>query len=305
MADPASPSSPPLPPPPPPVAVPDSFRVLALMTVFNEADILPFTVAALLQQDVDVYVVDDDSTDGTRLVVQALQAEHGPDRVRYRHLAPPPGAKTFNNVRTLQAKEDVWTSAECDAYAWAIHVDADEFLSVPAPSSATTLREAIYRVHVAGQYNVIGFRLVNFYAAADADEKVVIDPRRRPGNWRQRHKIAPHDMQRAFKRVRGFANAQTCGHWVQQRQVGGEPVRVAPDADALCLDHYPIRSAAHYVRKVQNERLALYDRGEKDGRKWHTQYQENMPYDAYLLHLAAKGPFPLEQVNDKDSRDKT
>src|SRR6185503_527627 len=48
------------------------FSVTAFMTVFNEADILPWTIRHLIEQGVAVYVIDNWSTDDSAKIAQAF-----------------------------------------------------------------------------------------------------------------------------------------------------------------------------------------------------------------------------------------
>ena len=65
------------------------FNVTAFMCVFNEADILPWTLKHLIDQGVDVHVIDNWSTDGSDRIAQRFPFagfEQFPGRGRRRRL---------------------------------------------------------------------------------------------------------------------------------------------------------------------------------------------------------------------------
>jgi hypothetical protein len=100
------------------------FRIVALIAGRNENDIVGQVVADLIAQGIDVYYIDDASTDGTAETVEAW-AGKGVIGIERR-----PVSDSFHWGDILKRKEQLAT--ELDA-AWFVHHDADEFRQSPFP----------------------------------------------------------------------------------------------------------------------------------------------------------------------------
>src|SRR2546425_5009341 len=104
------------------------FSVVAIIAAYNEADIIGHVVSDLIHQGINVYFLDDGSTDGTVTTVGpyvgrgVLGIERRPDAGK--DAAPP----AFEWERILRRKTQLAT--ELDA-SWFIHHDADEFRESP------------------------------------------------------------------------------------------------------------------------------------------------------------------------------
>ena len=131
----------------------------AIMAVYNEADIVRETTEKLISQGVDVFLVDNASTDGTadrvadlvgRGVVAIEQARFFED-----------GREVYNWTELLKLKEHLSRRL---GYDWYLHVDADEIRYSPWPG--VSLREGLDRVDAAG-YNLVNFKLFNFRLTED------------------------------------------------------------------------------------------------------------------------------------------
>jgi len=138
-----------------------TFSAVAIIAAHNEADIIDQVIRGLVDQGIDVYFLDDGSTDGTVAAVErhlrrgVRCIEHLSDTFRARP------AKGFEWERILRRK--VQLASELDA-TWFVHHDADEFRESPWPG--LTLREAIQRVDAHG-FNAIDFELFNFWPVQD------------------------------------------------------------------------------------------------------------------------------------------
>ena len=100
-------------------------RVTAIISAYNEADIIQQTVGDLAQQGIAVHVIDDGSTDGT---VQALEPLLASGLVRIetleRKAAGSGGVREFPWSAVLARKQQLARELDAD---WFIHHDADEF----------------------------------------------------------------------------------------------------------------------------------------------------------------------------------
>src|SRR5712691_12791263 len=101
---------------------PSDFSVVAIIAAYNEADIIGQVVGDLIEQGVQVYLLDDGSTDGTAAAVEPyrgrglLGVEQVADDGR-----PSEG---FEWERILRRKAQLAGELDAD---WFIHHDADEF----------------------------------------------------------------------------------------------------------------------------------------------------------------------------------
>jgi hypothetical protein len=261
----------------------DPFRVVAVISAFNEADIISSVIGHLVENGVDVYLLDNRSTDDT--VEQArpwlgrglLKIEEFPE-------TPPPGEgpPPFDWGAILKRKEELTQELDAD---WFIHHDADEIREAPWPGMR--LREAIAWVDRLG-YNCIDFRVLNF-PPVDEGFKPGMDPATYYTRWEDPQVFDLLQLKCWKARAGPVSLIASAGHEVSfpNRQVF--PIR-------FLLRHYPIRSPEHGRRKVFAERKARFLEGER-ARTWHIQYDgiedesHSFLADPHRLH-----PFDSEQV---------
>src|SRR3954462_9064398 len=94
------------------------FSVVAIVAAYNEADIIGPVVSDLIAQGVDVYFLDDGSTDGT---VGAVEPFLGRGVLAIESLEPMAGG-AFDWERILRRKTELAATIEA---SWFIHHDAD------------------------------------------------------------------------------------------------------------------------------------------------------------------------------------
>src|SRR5690349_980679 len=92
-------------------------RVIALLAVYNEARFIRGCLEHLLAENVAVYVLDNDSTDGTAAIVR----EYLRRGVLAIERLPRDGV--FSLTAQLRRKEQLAATLDAD---WFMHVDADE-----------------------------------------------------------------------------------------------------------------------------------------------------------------------------------
>ena len=129
--------------------------VIALVSAYNEADIIAQVVDDLVSQQISVYLLDDGSTEDTIARVEPFVGPgHRHRPVLHRHSgAPLHGSQSCGKSELQQLEAD-----------WFIHHDADEFRESPWPG--VSLREGIQFVHDAG-YNAIDFVCLEFQGDVD------------------------------------------------------------------------------------------------------------------------------------------
>jgi hypothetical protein len=241
--------------------------VIAIIAAYNEADIIDQVVADLIDQEIQIYFLDDDSTDGTAGIVE----QHlGNGVIAVERLRAPVDASTsaaFGWQSILARKAELAQTLDAD---WFIHHDADEFRESPWPQ--LSLRAAIQRVDELG-FNAIDFACLNFWPVNDEFQ---------PGED-VRAALPFYALSEAFDRlqIRCWKKGQ---YQVDLASSGGHDVHF-PGRNVFpirfILRHYPIRSERHGRQKVFQERRARY-LAEERARGWHVQYDHLRESSSFL-----------------------
>ena len=245
------------PPPAPGFRAPRDFRVLAIVPTYNEEDVISGTLADLLEQGLDVYVLDNWSVDST---VERASEFLGRGLVRLERFPAHGPTCTYDLSAILSRVEQV--ALEQSWVTWFMLHDADERRRSPWPG--VRLREALWHADASG-YSCVDHVTLNFWPVDESFDPGVSDLEQHfsyfefsdhPGHFHQR---------RAWRRTSGRVTlAPSAGH-----DVTFPGRRVYPYK--FLLKHYPIRSQAHGERKVLGERIARWHSGER-ARGWHRQY---------------------------------
>ena len=222
------------------------FSVTAFMCVFNEADILPWTIRHLIAQGVDVHVIDNWSSDASPAIAQSFPL------IGWERFPADGPSKYFSLRALLHRVEDL---AEVSKANWCVHHDADEIRRSNVPGER--LVEAYQRSAYEG-YN----RTYVFYPTDEGYQ----------GNPENYFRYYTDDTMR---RINAWQNSGHTGR-VDLASTGGHAVRfprMQVHPQKLILKHYPIRNSVQGERKVIHERLERYDPVElKMG--WHVQYTD-------------------------------
>jgi glycosyltransferase involved in cell wall biosynthesis len=262
----------------------DSFRVIAIIAAFNEEDIISSVIQHLIENGIDVYLIDNHSTDDT---VQEASQWLGRGLVHIERFPEPlsPGYESlgvFDWSGILRRKEKLATELSAD---WLIHHDADEFRESPWPG--LTLKAAIRWVDELG-YNCINFQVLNFCPIDDNFQR---------GD-------DPRDYFTFFENGAEFDKVQLKCWKVSKTQTslvpsGGHEVSfegrcVFPIS--FLLRHYPIRGQRHGLKKVFAERKKRFLESERS-KGWHIQYDQIQDENHYFLRdPATLRPFNLERA---------
>jgi hypothetical protein len=238
-----------------PATPPGAFRVLAIMTAYNEADIIGPSIDALLASGVSVHLIDNWSNDGTYEIAAGYRSRGLIELERH----PEAPTATFDLGGLLQRVEAVAGTTPAD---WYIHHDADERRSGPWPGR--TLRESIWTVDRSG-FNAVDHIVLTF-EPVDEDFMRGTDVEQ---HFRHFEFGRTPDLRRqikAWSRMAGPVRlAESGGH-----EAAFEGRRVFPYR--FLLKHYPIRSQAHGERKVLHERQGRWNPAER-AKGWHIQYE--------------------------------
>jgi hypothetical protein len=255
----------------------DAFRVVALIAAYNEADIIEPVLDHLAANGVWSYLIDNGSTDET---IARARRWLGRGLLGIERLADPDGGRT--SWRALLArKRELARELGAD---WYVHHDADEVREGPWPGM--TLREAIRWVDRAG-FSAIDFRVLNFAPVDDAFRDGM-DPRSHFQRWEE---PGEYDLMQRKCWKAGGADLDLAegGHDVRFAGRRIFPLRFP-------LRHYPIRSQAHGLRKVFEERRDRFTEEER-AFGWHLQYDHiEGPDHLFLRNPAALRPFDLDEI---------
>jgi hypothetical protein len=237
------------------------FTVVAIVAAYNEEDIVGQVVRALIAEGVQVYFIDNASTDRT---VQEVEPHLGRGVIAIEQLSTGSGSgaaadSLFRWETILRRKEALGQTLAAD---WFIHHDADEFRE--SPWRAMTLRDAIHQVDAAG-FNAIDFEVFNFPPTMAA----------LPPEVDVREAFTRYEPPQEFDRLQIKCWKKT-DQPVDLVASGGHDATF-PDRRVFpirfLLRHYPIRGQAHGERKILRDRRPRFAPEER-ARHWHVQYDD-------------------------------
>jgi SAM-dependent methyltransferase len=250
---------------------------LAILSAFNEEDVIGEVIRDWIEQGCDVHVLDNWSTDTTHAIASAMGDEFS-SRVTLERF-PAEATTIYQWEKILRRKEEI---AAAWPGRWIIHTDADEIRR--PPSADLTMAQGLAMAEAYGS-NRINFNLVN-YRPTSAEP------------------FAPGTLRSAFQH---FEFGTLPGHFVQAKAwiQGSERVDLAGSAGhnvqfsgatdfpyKFLLRHYPIRSQEHGKLKILTQRRERWDPKER-ARGWHVHYDHidnstSFVWNAQDLH--AEGP---------------
>jgi len=243
-------------------------KVLSIINMFNEGDIIQETVQHLLEQQVDVHIVDNWSTDDSYEKVIEMQKKY-PERIFITRFPEQPSPhyeweNLLNNTATI--------AGSCQ-YDWIIHQDADEMRE--SPWKGATLCQAISFIDSLG-FNAIDFTVLDFRPVEPDDERaggvknnlLFFEFGKRPGHFVQI---------KAWKNTSRLAVdlSSSGGHAVDFPNVKVYPIK-------FILRHYSLRSQKQARNKIFAERLQRFLPAEKQDKGWHVQYDHFKSEDTFI-----------------------
>lgn len=234
-------------------------KIIAIISAYNEGDIIYHTIRHLVEDDIDVYFIDNNSSDNTVREVEkwlgkgVIHIERFPDDGGYSVECK----NTYVWSALLQRKEELHQTLNGD---WYLHHDADEIRG--SSWAGVSLREGIELVDKLG-FNCIDFACLNF---KPVDNSFMI------GADVQEY-LLYYDILKGHKQVKCWKNI---GQGIDLVSTGGHEVlflgrNIFPIK--FIMRHYPIRSQDHGVKKVYVDRLPRYSEAEKS-KGWHTHYKQ-------------------------------
>lgn len=237
-------------------------KAIAFTYVRDERDILPWTVRHMLDQGLDVWVIDNWSTDGTwEWLIEETARWQG--RL-YVERFPERPAEWFD-LRSINGHIELLSRQLGTLYDWRVIFGADEVLTSPWPGIGL-----LQGLEIAGETsNVVDFEMAMFHPVDDGWTPEV-DPVAYFTHW-ERGRL---DNERAWR-----------GPGVQLLDGGHHVALPSPPAPLptsgrgeskklfgvrFVIRHYSFRTQAQATRKIA-ERRARYAPAEK-AMGWHTHY---------------------------------
>ena len=254
---------------------PPEFRVAAIICAFNEEDVIGPAIEGLVDQGVEVFVIDNWSTDRTGEIARSYLGKGVIEVERYPETQP----TTYDWGRLLTHKVEIANRLGAD---WVIHYDADEWRQ--SPWFGLSLRDALWIADQSG-FNTVDHTVMTF---PPIDDGYVPGRDFRTYFTAFEWGVANGDDVRlnAWKVLpRPTFLAQTGGHWVQTAGQRCFPYN-------FLLRHYPIRNQQHGERKVMKERVARWNQQERAA-GWHTHYDEIRAGHRFL-----RPPIELIELDD-------
>jgi hypothetical protein len=257
-----------------------SFRIIAIISTYNEADVIEPVLEHLASNGVNSYLIDNWSTDDT--VDRALRWRKRGLLGMERFPSSPPEerAEWFKWGDILKRKLAVSRELKAD---WYLHHDADEIRESPWPGKS--LYEGVRLVDRLG-YNAIDFRLFNFRPVDDGfrtgcDLKSYFT--------RYEEEVPKYDRVQIKCWKSGATDIVLAdgGHEVRFAERNVFPIE-------FILRHYPIRGQTHGRRKVFGERKPRFTEAER-ATGWHLQYDRIETQDyVFVRNPASLRAFDLE-----------
>lgn len=254
------------------VADDDRFRIVVLMPAYNEEDIIVPCLQYLIEQGLEVYLIDNWSTDSTvelasKFLGKGLLAiEKFPQRGPSIHYV-------WEDI--LSRIEQLTEEIEAD---WFVFQDVDEIRASPWPG--LSLRDAILKVDSEG-FNCIDHTVLTFYPI-DNDFSAGADFEAYFRHFEFSDKPGQFIEIKAWKNLgRRISLSKSAGHEVRFDGRRTYPFR-------FLLKHYPVRSQAHGEKKIFKERKPRWLPQERD-KGWHTHYDH-----IYKGHSFLRRPEELE-----------
>lgn len=235
------------------LTVPDDFKVLAVIHFYNEVDILGQTIQYLLAQEIDLYLLDNWSDDGSYEIAKEYQ-EANPGRIYLEQFPLSGGSGNYEWYNQLEKTEMISKTLD---YDWFIHYDMDEMRV--SPWKNTTLREAIYRIDRQG-YNCIENTVIDFRVTAQDMDNIFMQDT----FFDFRHEKIMFDQLKTWKRSQQIDLKSSAGHFAHVADPKIYPLK-------FLNRHYPLRSQEQAEKKVFQDRLPRF-RKERGERGWHGHY---------------------------------
>ena len=232
-------------------------RIVAILATYNEERFISACLENLFRQGVEVYLCDNESTDGTVAIAESYR---GQGLVGVETL-PRWGMYSWQPI--LERKEHLAATLEAD---WFMHVDADE-IRLP-PRSDCTLAQAFAEVEEQG-YNAVNFIEYTFLPTRESPEH---DHPNFQKTMRWYYPFLPTFPHRLNAWKRQSVPVELA--WSGGHQVRFSGLRMFPQS--FKMRHYLFLSVANAIRKYINRNYDPKEVEEKGWSRWRAALKPEM-----------------------------
>jgi glycosyltransferase involved in cell wall biosynthesis len=219
-------------------------KALGVLLCYNDADILPDAIEALLSNNHELIIWDHGSDDGTAEILDRY-ASHFVERKFI--------SRDFDFYKLYGEMSAHLRKHYCRSYDWISWPDQDEILEGPARDRSyyDYLTEVIN-----SSYNWVQFRNFNFWFTAE-DDPTIVSPVQRIHRYALFADCSP--------RVRAWRASVT-----NDRFFNHNPLEGLPDPRPFNLRHYPMRNRAQMLRRLTKDRVGI----QRPGANWHYDHMK-------------------------------
>ena len=261
----------------------EDFRVVAFLPTYNESDLISHTLQYLTGQGIQVYLIDNWSTDDTLARARRFSGRGLIGMERFPSDGP---VATYEWRQILGRVEDIAEQLDAD---WFVLHDADERRHTPWPG--VDLRTGLHpSIAVASPASICGRELL-------ADRRGIRSRSRRGGSAQVIQLQRPSGPLPPARSLEELWLSCLAGR-LSGHNVRFPGRRVYPFK--FLLKHYPIRSEEHGRRKVLGDRAPRWNPDER-ALGWHRQYEDVMTADTFLRDPATLQFFEEAQFAESTS----
>jgi hypothetical protein len=240
----------------------NKLKIQAIVSCYNEEDIIGHTIQYLVNQGIYVHVIDNWSTDSSISIINEFVKK---TKLVTSEKFPIDGpSKTYDWGNILNRVQTV-AMDNCDRFDWFVHHDADEVRETPF-KNISSLRSGIEIVNECG-FNVVNHTVINFALTKDG-----FDGTQKLNKWFEyfefgKKKNFHHKQLKMWKSNKKIDLVSSGGHIARF-----ENMKVFPYN--FLLKHYPLRSVNQAQKKIFQERKNRWNEKEKKEKEWHKQYDD-------------------------------
>jgi hypothetical protein len=248
-------------------------KIVVILASYNEQRFIGACLDHYLRQGIDVYLLDNDSTDNT---VEIAQQYLGRNLIAIERI---PRNGMYQWQKILMRKEELADEIEAD---WLMHADPDEIRV--APNSTQTLAEAIAEVDKKG-YNAVNFMEYTFLPVRESNDHDNAEFQKTmrwyyPFGQRHPHRLNAWKKQgRRWPGAKAFLRELVRNHRlppsVNLRDSGGHLIQfpgIKPYPVDFKLKHYIVLSLDHAIQKYVKK---SYDPTETGAHGWRATIKEH------------------------------
>lgn len=265
-----------------PRKISNNIRILAIITLYNEIDIIESTIKYLLEEGINVHIIDNWSTDGSFELIKKFANNN--INLSYERYPKSKASAHYSWNNLLKQVENVSKNKKFD---WYIHHDSDEIRC--SPWKDLSLKEALSWVDYLG-FNAIDHTVIDFRPTENGYNKSLnsesffthFEFGKRPGHFLQI---------KAWKNNEEKIDLHTSGgHEVVFNNRKVFPLK-------FLLKHYPLRSNEQAKTKIFENRLPRISITDKK-RGWHTQYNKYNENSNFIWSRKELIPFSASFYNE-------